>query len=437
MKRKIYNELIQWKDNVVNIKPIMIMGARQVGKTYIIREFCKKEYNSFIEVNLLNRSDIVNLYNRNDLSSEQKFNYFKTLINYDIEKEDTILFIDEIQESEKLISDLKFFCENYNSVRIICSGSLLGVKLNRFSESFPVGKVKMINMYPMDFEEFLWALGREDLINEIKISYISNKSMVEELHNLCLEYYRFYLICGGMPESVYNFISNGCDIVKYDSLIKGNIIESYIKDMKKYVKNESETLKIEKMYKSVPIQILNKSHKFQLSKIDKSFRSRELELPLDWLIESNLVLTSFKVNMPSIPLKGYVDESTFKLFINDIGLLNYMLEIRHSDIISDNMSLFKGSIIENYVACALTYNGVSLYYWLSSGKAEIDFLLYNEDGIIPIEVKASDNTKSKSLNMYVNKYKPKYAIRISTKNFGYNKENNIKYIPLYAVFCIK
>ena len=216
MKRKIMNKLLDWK-NDANNKPLMVLGARQVGKTYIINEFCKNNFKNYISVNLLDNDNIVMLYERKDINSDQKYNYLKTLLNFDIDQEDTILFIDEIQESEELISELKYFCEKHNNVKIICAGSLLGVKLKRFNSSFPVGKVKMINMYPMDFEEFLLANNRKILLDEIKNAYEKNTSLPDEIHSLCLEFYRFYLITGGMPESVSNFIENDCDIMKYDN----------------------------------------------------------------------------------------------------------------------------------------------------------------------------------------------------------------------------
>jgi predicted AAA+ superfamily ATPase len=437
MKRKIYNELLKWKNEKENIKPLIVLGARQVGKTYIIDDFCKNEYENYIYVNLFSSNNIVELYDRKDIDSDQKFNYLQTLLNHNLEEKNTILFIDEIQESEALIFELKYFCEKHNNVRIICAGSLLGVKLKRTKYSFPVGKVKMITLYPMDFEEFLLANNREMLIDEIKKCYKTNTPMLAQLHSLALEYYRYYLICGGMPESVKNFTSVNCDIMKYDSSIKNDIIEAYFNDMSKYVINESETLKIKKTYKSIPSQLANESKKFQFSKIDRNSRTREYELPLDWLSASNLVLTSYRVSTPQIPLAGYKEEDFFKLFLSDVGLLNHLLEIRYSDIITDNLSLYKGSIAENYVATQLICNNHSLYYWLSKGKAEIDFLLYNESGIIPIEVKAASNKQSKSLNSYMDLFNPSYAIRISSRNFGFDSNKKIKSVPLYAVFCIE
>ena len=361
MYRKIYKKLLDWK-NALERKPLMLLGARQVGKTYIIEEFCKNEFLKFKKVNLFQDKQIISLYQDTTLSSDEKYNYLKTLLEFDLDMPDTILFIDEIQECEELILELKYFCEVHNNVRIICAGSLLGVKLKRTKMSFPVGKVKMLSMYPMDFEEFLIALDKKMLLEEIRNCFENNKMMNEALHNLALTYYRYYLICGGMPESVKNFISVNCDIVKYDSSIKKDIIEAYLKDMKKYVSNLNAALKIEKVYNSIPKQISNESKKFQFSKIEKNAKSRDYELPLDWLDAASLVLASYRVSLPEKPLAAYKEDDTFKLFINDIGLLNYMLKIRPEDILDDDLSLFKGAFVENYVASQLAANDIDLYY---------------------------------------------------------------------------
>lgn len=437
MYRKIYKKLLSWKNTKEDNKPLMLLGARQVGKTYIIENFCQKEFSNFKEINLLRDLRVLNLYKDTTLDSNEKYNFFKTIIEFDLDKPDSVLFIDEIQESQELIAELKYFCEVHNNVKIICAGSLLGVKLKRANFSFPVGKVKMLMMHPMDFEEFLIALDKPMLLNTIRECYKNNRAMNEELHNLALLYYRYYLITGGMPESVRNFIKNDCDIIKYDSTIKENIIDAYLKDMKKYVINLNETLKIEKVYDSIPKQISNESKKFQFSKIEKNAKTRDYELSLDWLDASNLILTSYRVSMPDKPLAAFRIDDFFKLFINDVGLLNHMLKIRYADILNDDLSLFKGAFVENYVASQFVSNEIDLYYWVSDGIAEIDFLIYNEDGIIPVEVKAANNTQSKSLKTYMDKFNPKYAIRISNKNFGYNEEKRIKSIPLYAVFCIE
>ena len=436
MKRKIYDELLKWKNNTDNVKPLMVLGVRQSGKTYIINEFCKNEYSNYVYVNLFENTNVIELYNSN-LTSIEKFNRLKLLLDFDFENEDTILFIDEIQESEKLIAELKYFCENHNNVRIICAGSLLGVKLKRSKFSFPVGKVKMLNMYPMDFEEFLVAMNQEMLIDLIKDCYKNNKQITSPIHEKALNLYRIYLITGGMPESVNNMVKTNGDYIKYDKTILTDIVSSYFKDMDKYVTNESEALRINRVYDSLPSQLSNISNKFQYSNVSKDARAREYATAIDWLEASNMVLRCKAIKTPEIPLEGFVDVDTFKLYLSDVGILNNILKLNIEDILNDNISLYKGVIAENFVANQLVCNGFDLYYYRSNNTSEVDFLLYTKDGIIPVEVKAGNATQSKSLKLYIEKYKPKYAIRISTKDFGYDPKTNIKSIPLYATFLIK
>lgn len=435
MKRKIYEELLKWKNNVDNVKPLMVLGVRQSGKTYIVNEFCKNEYSNYVYINLFENTNVIELYNSN-LTSIEKFNRLKLLLNFDFEKEDTILFIDEIQESEKLISELKYFQESHNNVRIICAGSLLGVKLKRSKFSFPVGKVKMLNMYPMDFEEFLVAMNQEMLIDLIKDCYKNNKQITSSIHEKALNLYRIYLITGGMPESVSNMVKTNGDYIKYDKTILTDIVSSYFKDMDKYVTNESEALRINRVYDSLPSQLSNISKKFQYSNVSKDARRREYASAIDWLEASNMVLRCKAIKTPEIPLEGFVDVDTFKLYLSDVGILNNILKLNIEDILSDNISLYKGVIAENFVANQLICNGFDLYYY-KNNTSEVNFLLYTKDGIIPVEVKAGNATQSKSLKLYIEKYKPKYAIRISTKDFGYDPKTNIKSIPLYATFLIK
>ncbi len=436
MKRKIYDELVKWKNNTDNIKPLMILGVRQCGKTYIINEFCQKEFDNYVYVNLFDNNEVVDLYNSN-LNSDEKYNRLKLLLDFDIDKENVCLFIDEIQQCEALISELKYFCEKHNNVRIICACSLLGVKLKRAKTSFPVGKVKMLTMYPMNFEEFLWAMNQELLIDTIKDCYLNNKQISSPVHEKALTLYRIYLFTGGMPESVKNMVSIKGDYIKYDSSILEDILTSYFNDMSKYVTSESEVLKIRRVYNSLPSQLSNVSNKFQYSKIEKKGKARDYDTSIDWLLASNMVLSCKCVKLPEIPLEGFVDNDIFKLYLSDVGILNSILKISISDILNDNISLYKGVIVENYVANELVSNGHNLYYYRNSNNTnEIDFLLYNEDGIIPIEIKASNNTKSKSLGNYIEQFNPKYSIRISTKDFGYDPKNKIKSIPLYATFLL-
>ena len=436
MRRKIYNKLLEWKSNDENKKPLMVLGVRQCGKTYVIKDFCKNEFENVCVINLLERDDIIELFSR-PINSEEKYNILKTMLNYDIEDENTVLFIDEIQESEDLISQLKFFCENHNNVNIICAGSLLGVKLKRLKKSFPVGKVWMIDMFPMDFEEFLVANNREKFVDLLKDCFNNNKFLGSPLHEELLRYYRIYLLTGGMPEAIQNIVDANLDYVKYDTKILKNILASYYKDMRKHVKNEAEALKIERVYRTLPSQLMNASKKFQISNVDENGKMERYETAIDWLMGSNMIIKCECVSLPEIPLKGFVDNETFKFYLSDVGILCTILGLSVRDIVTDNISLYKGIIAENFVANQLLCNGFDLFYWKNTATAEVDFLLYTADGVIPVEVKAGENTQSKSLKVYMEKYNAKYAIRISTKDFGYDPKTKIKSVPLYATFLIK
>lgn len=434
MKRKIYNDLVDWKNRGMK-KALMIIGARQVGKTYIIEEFCKNEFENYVSINLLDHPEITELYKQN-ISSEEKYIRLCANLNINPNLENTIIFFDEIQESEELISALKWYCESEKPFKVICAGSLLGVKLKRFHSSFPVGKVELLNMYPMDFEEFLLTQNSGDYLTKyIKECYEQNKPMDNVMHDKLKDLYRKYLCVGGLPEVVSEFSANDMDILQINRKTIEDIILSYINDMNKYVYNKFEAAKNEVIYKSIPVQIGNKSNKFQYTKIEKNARKRDYESSLEWLLASNMIYKCNLLNSINIPPEAFKNEDIFKIYMGDIGILNTMLKINTNEIYLDKPFIYKGDIAENYVANQLIFNNVALYYWATASNSEIDFIIYNEDGIIPIEVKASDNTQSKSLNAYVKKYNPKYSIRVSGKNFGF--ENGIKSVPLYAAYLIK
>ena len=435
MRRKIYNDLLKWK-NSSNFKPLMVLGVRQCGKTYIIEEFCKKEFKYFKKINLLEDLDVVKLYKGTD-SSEKKYNDLKLLLDFDFDKEDSILFIDEIQVSEELISELKFFNEKHGNVRIICAGSLLGVKLSRLNKPFPVGKVTRLYMYPMDFEEFLMAHNQDALIDKIKECFNKNEAM-GLLHEKALSYYKQYLLSGGMPDSISELLKCNNDFYNYDLSILNNIIEDYKNDMNNHVNNPSETLKIRKIYSSLSSQLQNASKKFQYSVVEQNAKSREFSSPLDWLVESNMVQVCMRVKLPEKPLLGFADEDTFKVYYSDVGIFNRLINNDAKTILLDDMKIYKGIITENYVANQFKANGIDLLYWQGKRESEVDFLITSKnDGVIPVEVKADNNTQSKSLGIYDSLYSPKYMIRISSKDFGYNPTSRIKSIPLYAAFLIK
>lgn len=435
MKRKIYNDLLKWKDKK-DFKPLLILGVRQCGKTYIINEFCSNEFKYYKKINLLEDTEIVDLFNSNK-SADQKYQDLKLLLNFDLDIPDSILFIDEIQECDALISALKYFNEKRSNIRIICAGSLLGVKLARLKKSFPVGKVSRLYMYPMDFEEFLMAHNEEELLKHIKDCFIKDQSM-GVIHRKALDYYKKYLLSGGMPDSVKNLLECNENYLSFDVNILNDIIEDYKNDMNHHVSNINETLKIKKIYNSLPSQLQNASKKFQYSIVDSNAKSRDYSTPLNWLELNNMVQICKCVKLPEKPLIGFTDENTFKVYYSDVGIFNRIVNNDAKTILLEEMKIYKGIITENYVANQLKANGIDLLYWKGTRDAEIDFLISTiNNGIIPIEVKADDNTQSKSLKVYSELYNPNFMIRISSKDFGYNPETKIKSIPLYATFLIK
>lgn len=433
MYRIFEKKLINWKNSGME-KPLMVIGVRQIGKTYTIQKFIKENFEEYIYFNLEKEKYLREIFEKT-IDSEKIMDEIELYIGKKIDISKTILFFDEVQVSEKFIVSLKYFCESKRPYKIICAGSLLGVKINRFNDSFPVGKIQMEHMYPMSFEEFLIALNKEMLLEKIKESYENMIPLPTFAHEEALLLYKRYLCVGGMPEAVKNFISNESDILKYDSNILSNIIDMYIADMNKYVKNSLETVKIEKVYKNIPVQLAKDKKTFKYNLIEANARKRMYEHPIEWLISSGMILSSNKIKKAEIPLKVYQDEEYFKLYLSDVGILVAMSEIRFNDLILDKTFSFRGAITENYVAQEFTANDISLYYWTYGRNAEVDFIIYNNDGIIPVEVKSGDNVRSTSLKFYINENKPKYSIRLSTRNFGF--ENNIKSIPLYAAFCIK
>ncbi len=431
MKRIFEEKLIEWKEKNIEI-PLMVVGARQIGKTYLIDKFCRENFKDYIYINLIDNSKIVELFEM-QIDTEEKVSKLQLILNKNI-TEDTVVFFDEIQESEKLISALKYFCESKFKYKIICAGSLLGVKLKRFNSSFPVGKVRIEYMYPMNMKEFLMAIGQNMIIEEIEQCFIENRKMVDSLHEKLLNFYRLFLCTGGMPEAVKDIVSENLNIINFDSNIISSIIDAYIADMQKYTLNHYETVKIEKIYKNIPSQLAKENKKFQFSKIDKNARRRDYESSMDWLISSRLIIPCYFVNRFETPLKGFMVNDNFKLYLSDCGILSKMLEMPYNKILLNEDIKYKGVIAENYVANELVISGHSIFYWAENQVAEIDFLIDTNDGIIPIEVKADTNKKSKSLNLYIKENNPKYAIRISANNFGF--ENGIKSVPLYASYLI-
>ena len=429
MYRKIEEDLKKWtKDYKM---PLMLIGARQTGKTYILDEFCRNNFANYVYLNLDKEEDIKAIFDET-INPETIIEKIEIIKNINIDVENTVIFLDEIQESERAITSLKYFCESDKPYKIVCAGSLLGVKINRFKSSFPVGKVVIKYLYPMDFEEYLLALGEDKLISEIKKHYITNEELLKSIHEKALLLYKKYLVLGGMPMMINDFIKNDCNIAHVNFELQELIITSYLADMNKYTEN-SEGIKNNQIYNSIPKELARVNNTFKYSIVDKDARKIRYETSLDWLLASNMILKCELTEKNESPLKAFASPDKFKLYLSDVGLLRALSNIDYSEIILDKNETYKGVLTENYVACELYPQRKELYFY-NFAKYEIDFLIKLEGDIIPIEVKSGRRTNSKSLNEYIKKYNPKYSIRISSKNFGF--ENNIKSVPLYAVFCI-
>jgi len=431
MERKIVKSLIEWKNNPEKL-PLILQGARQVGKTYTSLSFGKEHYKNVAYFNMEESGDIPEIFNR-DLNPERIIKELAAYLGQTILPVETLIIFDEIQACERALTSLKYFAEKASHYNIIAAGSLLGVAMNRQNYSFPVGKVEMLYMYPMDFEEFLWAAGHIDLCSLIRKSYEGCTKM--PLHDKAMDLYKTYLVVGGMPRVVNEYV------VKRDFdfviALQRTLNDSFIADMAKYA-TPQETSRIMAAWASIPSQLAKENRKFMYKIIKSGARASEFEVALDWLSAAGMINKCIYVKEGTLPLSAYADISAFKVYMADTGMLCSKLGITANVVIHTPHSFdgFKGALAENYIMQALVVNGIKPYYWTSNGKAEVDFIFRDSLGnILPLEAKSSENVRSKSLRCYTDIYKPKYSIRVSSKNFGF--ENGIKSIPLYAIFCLK
>ncbi len=430
MDREIMKDLINWKKSKKR-KPLIIHGARQVGKTYIIKKFGKENYDNLIYVNFETNKEL-SIQISDIIDAKYIINKLELFYGEKIIPGKTLIFFDEIQANERALTSLKYFYEEASDYHIIAAGSLLGIAINRKDYSFPVGKVQMLNMYPLSFKEFLIVIGKGNLIEEIQKHFEDNSRMDKDIHNLCLKLYRTYLVVGGMPEVVNTYLLEQKVIATID--VQAEILLSYERDMTKYADNNLSN-RIISAFDSIPVQLAKDNQKFQYKVISKGGTSGIFGEAILWLKNSGMVEQVYKVN-PEMPLEMHKDLTSFKLYMSDVGLFvnkaGYPLYQIDLEIQPTMISM--GPLTEHYVANELRVNGYETYYWESDGKAKLDFIIQKNTDIIPIEVKTSIHTKSRSLDLYMKINNPKYGIRISEKNFGF--ENNIKSVPLYAVFCI-
>ena len=431
MYRKILQYLEEWKDNA-HRKPLILQGARQVGKTYSILEFGRTHYENVAYFNFETNPRLNETFEEN-ISPDYLIPILSHIAGQTIIREKTLIVFDEVQLCERALTSLKYFCEDAPDYHIIVAGSLLGVAVNRTKFSFPVGKVDMKTLYPMDMEEFMLACGEKNLVEQIKKSFETDMPLPSALHDGAMERYRQYLIVGGMPECVMQFVDTKDYI--FVRHIQDTILESYLNDMSKY-NNLNEIKKTRLTYDNITVQLSRKNTRFQYKLIKKGGRASEFENAIEWLCLSGIVSQVYKVEQVKKPLENYRDIDAFKIYVSDLGLLCAKKDLAPNDILYmvEEINDFKGGMAENYVNVQLSMNGYRTYYWESERGAEIDFIIQRDGQLIPIEVKSADNTRAKSLKLYMKTYNPAYAIKLSAKNFGF--EDGKKIVPLYAAFCI-
>lgn len=431
MYRKIMKYLEEWKKSP-HRKPLILQGARQVGKTYSVLEFGRNHYENVAYFNFESNPKLADTF-AESISPDYLIPILSHIAGQTIIKEKTLIIFDEVQMCERALTSLKYFCEEAPEYHIIVAGSLLGVAVNREKFSFPVGKVDMKTLYPMDLEEFMLALGEDMLVGKIKKCFADNIPMPSVLHDAAIGIYRQYLLVGGMPECVMQYVNTKDHILVRHT--QSNILASYLNDMSKY-NNLNEIKKTQLVYDNITVQLSKKKTRFQYKLVKKGGRASEFENAIEWLVLSGIVSQIYKVEQINKPLENYRDIDSFKIYVSDLGLLCAKKELIPNDVLYmvEELNDFKGGMVENYVNSQLIINGYTTYYWESARGAEVDFIIQREGKIIPIEVKSADNTRAKSLNIYMEAYKPEYAIKLSTKNFGF--EDNKKTVPLYAAFCI-
>lgn len=424
MKRQLYDDLLRWR-NSANRKPLILQGARQVGKTWLMKEFGKNEFEQVVYLNFESSERLKSLF-APDFDIKRIISIIEIEANYKIVAEKTLLIFDEIQEAEKGLTALKYFYEQAPQYYIIAAGSLLGVSLQR-NTSFPVGKVDFLRMYPMSFFEFLENMGQGLLKEALEAS---NWAVISSFHEKLVGFLRLYYFIGGMPEAVWAY-------VQFQDLnqvrdIQDKILLGYENDFAKYAPIEIVP-RIRLVWHHLISQLAKENRKFIYGQIKKGSRAKDFELAIAWLTDAGLVLKINIVEKPMMPLNTYTDFDVFKLFCLDVGLLNAMARLDSKILLEKNSILteFKGALTEQFVAQQLRIKHETYYWSASNATAEIDFLIQKDNEIVPIEVKAEENLKAKSLKVFSDKYQPKIALRFSMNQ--YREQDWLTNLPLYAV----
>lgn len=425
MNRRIFNSLKEWK-NKADRKPLIIRGARQVGKTWLMKELGRLSYEQTIYVNFDTDTIAKSLFTQ-DLDVTRIVRGLEIAYGVKIIPERTLIILDEIQEVPQALSTLKYFYEQLPEYHIVTAGSLLGVSLHE-ANSFPVGKVDFMSLYPLTFFEFLEALGKNNLLELIETK---DFEMMKIFRNEFIENLRLYYYIGGMPEAIVKFISTS----DYNEVrnIQKNILFAYEMDFSKHVPYR-EIPRLRMLWKSIPIQLAKENRKFMYNQVKEGSRAKEYENALLWLSDCGLIKKVSRISKPAMPPGAYEDLKAFKVYLLDVGLLGALSELSARTLIDGNriFTEFKGALTEQYVCQQLAASKVPLFYWSRErGNAEVDFVIQNGENILPVEVKAETNLQAKSLKVYYEKYEPKIAVRTSMAD--YERQDWLMNIPLYAV----
>lgn len=425
MERSIYSSLKKWKESPTR-KPLILQGARQVGKTYILKEFGAREYSEVVYINCDDNNDMQNMFV--DYDVDRIIRSMSAISGISIKPSTTLLILDEIQEVERGLASLKYFCEKAPEYHVAVAGSLLGITMHE-GTSFPVGKVDMLYMYPMDFEEFLLAMGKEQLVELLRNN---SWAALTPLRGMLTELLRQYYFVGGMPEAVKTYVERG-DIWEVRS-IHSKIIDAYRNDMSKHVPKQ-QVQRINMVWNSIPSQLARDNKKFIYGALRKGARANDFEIAIQWLVDSGLVHKVHRISKPVVPLKFYEDMASFKLFLLDCGLLGALSETPPEQIlIGDNVfEEYKGAFTENYVLQQLKSLPRTFVYYYSNDNStlEIDFVVQHEAHVIPIEVKAEENLRAKSLRQFVTDNSGLHGVRFSMSD--YREQDWLTNVPLWAV----
>ncbi len=428
MKRNLYQNLLEWKSSHRR-KPLLLQGARQVGKTWLINEFGKKEYKEYIYLNFEQTPNLKTLFT-NELAPQKIIENIGLLLGKKVNSENTLICFDEIQNCQEALSSLKYFQEQAPEYHLIAAGSLLGVSLGKTS-SFPVGKVNFLTLYPLSFSEYLQAIGEQLLVEKGALL----QTLPEVLHEKMLELLKMYFFLGGMPEVVRDYIEN--QDIKAARQIQNDILKAYQRDFSKY-SNPSQALKVTEIWQSVPFQLAKENKKFIYNEVKNNARSAAYEQSIEWLKNAGLIHVVPQIRAAKLPISGYADYSKFKIYILDTGLLGALLNLS-SDIILKPNELFleyNGAFVENYTCLELIKTlEQDIFYWSSEREAEVDFVFQWENDIYPLEVKSGLNRNTKSLRIYADKFQPKLLLRTSPRNFI--QSDDFINIPLYGLLGMK